>query len=140
MKEVDSRFVLLLQFIFILFIFFVFQKVTGYSLPVFFRQGGFNIPLKKTSNGGLERIRLIRCFNVLRQCYEEDDVPKVHATLGSFLLDGTIRNTLPVRFFFFFFFFFFFYFFYYYYYYYYYYYFFFFFFFFFFFLFLVCVC
>lgn len=55
---------------------------------VFFRQGGFNLPLKKTSSGSLEKIRLIRCFNVLRQCYEEDDVPKVHATLGSFLLDG----------------------------------------------------
>lgn len=51
--------------------------------------GGFNLPLK-IKNASIEKVRLIRCFNVLRQCYEEDDVPKIHSTLASFLIKGPV--------------------------------------------------
>jgi hypothetical protein len=52
-----------------------------------FRLGGFNLPLLRQPNGGLETVRLIRAFNVLRQ-YEESAVADAYRRLGSYLLPG----------------------------------------------------
>jgi hypothetical protein len=49
---------------------------------MFFRLGGFNLPLKAG-----EHVRLIRAFNVLRQ-YEEDDFAPAYERLAEYVLPG----------------------------------------------------
>jgi hypothetical protein len=49
---------------------------------MFFRLGGFNLPLKEG-----EQVRLIRAFNVLRQ-YEEKDFAPAYERLAQYVLPG----------------------------------------------------
>lgn len=51
-----------------------------------FRLGGFNLPLK-TTDQGIEPVRAVRAFNVLRQ-YDEDDVADAWSRLGRYILPG----------------------------------------------------
>ena len=51
-----------------------------------FRLGGFNLPLKATARG-MESVRAVRAFNVLRQ-YDEDDVADAWARLAQYVLPG----------------------------------------------------
>ncbi len=53
----------------------------------FFRLGGFNMPLQKTSDGELETVRLVRAFNVLRQ-YDESEVKPAYDRIMSSVLPG----------------------------------------------------
>lgn len=59
-----------------------------------FRYGGFNLPLTTSADGQVERVRLLRAFNVLRQ-YEEREVAEAYAlmaqamTPGGLLMEGT---------------------------------------------------
>jgi hypothetical protein len=55
----------------------------------FFRHGGFNLPLQSEKGNSLEKVRIIRAFNVLRQ-YNEEEVPGAYKILGSYLLPGGI--------------------------------------------------
>jgi len=54
-----------------------------------FRLGGFNLPLEP-SNQGMESVRAVRAFNVLRQ-YDEGDVAGAWARIGQYVLpDGLL--------------------------------------------------
>lgn len=52
-----------------------------------FRLGGFNLPLRPHPDGALERARVIRAFNVLRQ-YEEREVAGAWEAMARGLLPG----------------------------------------------------
>ena len=52
----------------------------------FFRKGGFNIPVDARN----ERVRLIRCANVLRQGYDEAQVRHLHCLMGQHLERGGV--------------------------------------------------
>ncbi len=56
------------------------------SEHTYFRLGGFNLPLQPSSQG-MESVRLVRAFNVLRQ-YVEDDVADAWDRLGRYVLPG----------------------------------------------------
>jgi hypothetical protein len=51
-----------------------------------FRLGGFNLPLE-SSDQGMESVRAVRAFNVLRQ-YDEGDVAGAWSRLGRYVLPG----------------------------------------------------
>jgi len=60
----------------------------------FFRLGGFNMPLQKSSDGKPETVRLVRAFNVLRQYDECEVIPACNNIMksvlpGGLFLDGT---------------------------------------------------
>ncbi len=59
-----------------------------------FRLGGFNLPLRRRSDGAQETVRAIRAFNVLRQYDEASVAPAYaelaqHALAGALLVEGT---------------------------------------------------
>ena len=71
------------------------ERVTA-ALPyadekTFFRLGGFNLPLLRGVDGRLERVRLIRAFNVLRQ-YDEEQVAASYRQMERGVLPGGLRG------------------------------------------------
>jgi hypothetical protein len=54
---------------------------------IFFRLGGFNLPLEAWPDGQPETVRLVRAFNVLRQ-YEKEAVAGAYNRLFQYILPG----------------------------------------------------